>query len=291
MPEQGAIRSAFNSPADEFNGSGKRPIVFNIYAPDRVTPLLPDSLQMVLHVNPSSMQWTYTQHIERTQTQGGFVEAHWGASPTELSMEAVTGGFVRLYSGLSNITGLGPSSSLVRPSNMKPAEVGGTRRDTIAYDKFLDLLALYKSNAAIYDVYGNVAMQGQILMVYDGGSYWGWFTTFSVEETAEKPYQFNLTFGFIVDRERHQIRGVQVPDSDQVADYQTPANAGPETKNSIPLTESQWTNLQEQAEDEEFGTTGLVQSLNAPPASTPTTPAPQPTSTRQGRHGHSGRRR
>lgn len=212
MPEQYVVRSAFNSPSDEFDGSGKRPVVFDIYAPDRTTSILPDNLKMVLHVNPTSMQWTYAQHIERTQTLGGFVEAHWGTNPTEISMEAVTGGFVRLFTGLSNITGPTESSDKVNPKSMTPVSVGGTRRDTIAYDKFLDLLALFYNNGAVYDSNGNIAFQGNILMAYDGGSWWGWFTVFSVEETAEKPYQFALTFGFTVEKEKHRLRGVLVPE-------------------------------------------------------------------------------
>jgi hypothetical protein len=211
MPNQYVLKSAFNSPADEFNKSGKRPVVFDIIAPDKVTSLLPDDLKMVLHVNPSSMSWNYTNQIERTQTLGGWVEAHWGQAPTEVSMSSVTGGFVRLYTGLSNITGPTESSSLIQPTSMQPVSVGGTRRDTIAYDKFLDLLALFHSNGAIYDVYGNIALQGQILMTYDGGSWWGWFTTFSVEESQEKPYQFNLSVNFVVEREKHRIRGLSVP--------------------------------------------------------------------------------
>lgn len=236
MPNQYAIRSAFNSPADEFNGSGKRPVVFDVYSPDRSRSLLPDNLKMVLHVNPSSMRWSYTNHIERTQTMGGFIEAHWGQQPSEISVEAATGGFVRLYSGLSNTTGVTPSSDQINPKNMVPTSIGGTRRDSIAYDKYLDLLALYYFNGAIYDTYGNIAQQGQILMSYDGGAWWGWFTTFSVEETSEKPYQFQLTFGFSVEREQHRLRGVPVPEPQAPMDGGVPSRTPPGSASNPPPT-------------------------------------------------------
>jgi hypothetical protein len=184
--------------------------VFDILGPDKVTSLLGD-LKLVLHVNPSSMQFSYTKVIERTQTLGGFVETHWGDSPAEVSLQLATGGFIRLYTGLSNITGPGPSNSDIRPTNMQATDVGGTRRDTIAYDKYLDLLAMFKNNGAIYDTYGNIALQGQILMLFDGGMWWGYFTTFSVEETAEQPYQFALTANFIVEREKHILRTINMP--------------------------------------------------------------------------------
>ena len=204
------IKSAFQSPLDEFDGSGKRPVVFDIIGPDRVTSLLPPDLKMVLHVNPSSMNFTYQKTISRQQTMAGFVEYHWGSNPTEISFNMATGGFVRLYTGLSNITGPTPSNNKL-PPNMQAVDVKGTRRDTIAYDKYLDVLALFHNNGAIYDARGNIAYQGQILITYDGGSWWGWFTTFTVEETAEKPYQFTLTANFTVEREVHRTKSTYVP--------------------------------------------------------------------------------
>jgi len=182
---QPLFRSAFQSPADEFNGQGKRPVVFDIVAPDFETSLLPDDVKLVLHVNPSSMKITYNKVIERTQTLGGFVEFHWGDGAGEITFEMATGGLMRLYSGLSNITG--GTGSL---------DVGGTRRDTIAYDKYLDILALFHNNGAIYDVNGNIFLQGAIKVSFDGGIYVGWFNSFSVNEEVSKPYQFGLSAGF-----------------------------------------------------------------------------------------------
>jgi hypothetical protein len=190
---------------------GKRPVVFDILGPDRRTSLLPDFLKMVLHVNPSTMQISYAKVIERTQTLGGFVEAHWGEAPTDVQFQIATGGFLRLFAGLSNITGPTPSNMDIRPANMQAVGTGGTRRDTIAYDKYLDLLALYKNNGSVYDTYGQIAFQGQILITFDGGAWYGWFDTFSVEETAERPYQFALTAHFVVDREKYNLRTVNVP--------------------------------------------------------------------------------
>lgn len=210
MPSQYRIKSAFQSPLDEFDGSGKRPVVFDIIGPDRVTSLLPPDLKMVLHVNPQSMSFTYAKTIARQQTMRGFVEYHWGTNPTEISFTMATGGFIRLYSGLSNVTGPTPSNDKLPPS-MRAVSTGGTRRQTIAYDKYLDMLALFHNNGAIYDARGTIALQGQILITYDGGSWWGWFSTFSVEETAEKPYQFTLNASFSVDREVHRVKSLYVP--------------------------------------------------------------------------------
>lgn len=213
MPSQYRIKSAFQSQYDEYDGSGKRPVVFDIIGPDRETSLLPPDLKMVLHVNPSSMQTTYAKNISRQQTMAGFVEYHWGSNPTEITFSMSTGGFMRLYTGLSNITGPTPSNNLIQPASMQATSVGGTRRETIAYDKYLDLLALFKNNGSIYDSNGNIALQGMIRITYDGGSWWGWFSTFSVEESAEKPYQFALNAAFVVEKEMHLTKSVYQPNN------------------------------------------------------------------------------
>lgn len=187
------FRSAFTSPKDEFNKMGKKPVVFDILGPDRVTSILPEELKMVLHVNPSSMKFSYQKIITRIQTKGGYVEQHWGDGAHEIAFEMATGGFMRLFSGLSYTTGGG-------------ADLGGTRRETIAYDKYLDLLALFHSNAAIYDTNGQVAFQGLIKCTFDGASHFGWFNNFNVTEAVEHPYLFKLTTAFTVDHETYTLR-------------------------------------------------------------------------------------
>ena len=185
------IRSAFTSWEDQSSGLGKRPVIFDILGPDWETSLLPDSLKMVLHVNPSDMDINYAKQIDRLQTMGGYVEQHWGDAAQEVGLSAKSGGFMRLYAGMSNIT---------NPS------YGGTRRETIAYDKYLDLLALFHNNGSIYDANGNIALQGIIKMIFDGGVWLGWFSDFSVMETAEMPYMFDLTTSFTVHRELMTFR-------------------------------------------------------------------------------------
>ena len=229
MAGQYRIKSAFQSPLDEFDGSGKRPVVFDIIGPDRVTSLLPPGLKMVLHVNPQSMSFTYAKTISRQQTMRGFVEYHWGSNPTEISFTMATGGFIRLYSGLSNVTGPTPSNDRL-PPNMRAISTGGTRRETIAYDKYLDLLALFHNNGSIYDSRGNIAYQGQILITYDGGSWWGWFSNFGVEESVEKPYQFTLNASFTVDRELHRTKSVYIPREIRTAPTTNPSPTQPATQ-------------------------------------------------------------
>ena len=106
-----------------------------------------------------------------------------------------TGGFKRLYTGLSNVTGGGE-------------DLGGTRRETIAYDKYLDVLALFHNNGAVYDSTGQIAFQGIIKVSFDGGIYYGWFNNFTVNEDAEQPYMFQLSAQFTVSHEIMRLRSM-----------------------------------------------------------------------------------
>jgi hypothetical protein len=180
----GAFPAGFE---DEFSGRGVRPVVFDIIAPDGVTSVLPDDLKLVLHVNPKSMKISYTKVIERTQTKGGFVEQHWGDGTQTIAFDMATGGFMRLYSGLSDVT--------------SPEMTEGTRRETLAYNSYLDILALFHNNGSVYDIYGQVALQGQIKITFDGGVYLGWFTDFNVQESSANPYQFTMSTTFEVSTE------------------------------------------------------------------------------------------
>lgn len=172
---------------DEFSGRGVRPVVFDIMAPDGITSVLPDDLKLVLHTNPKTMGIKYQKIIERMQTKSGFVEQHFGDGTQSISFTMATGGFMRMYTGLA--------------SNTSPNLTGGTRRETLAYNSYLDLLALFHNNGSVYDIGGQVALQGKIKVTFDGGVYLGWFTSFAVNESADKPYQFDLTAEFEVDRE------------------------------------------------------------------------------------------
>lgn len=198
------FKSAFRSPEDEFNASlGIRPFVFDILGPDMETSILPDNLRLVLHAPPQSVSINSAKQIERIQTRGGFVEQHWGEGTRTIDFNMVTGGFMRPFSGLSNITG-GPGAF----------DTKGTRRETIAYDKYLDLLALFHNNGSVYDTTGKIVFQGIVRVIFDGGVYYGWFSSFNVTEDASRPYLFSLTANFTISNEEQRFRSpIQLGDS------------------------------------------------------------------------------
>lgn len=167
-------QDAYRHPAESRKGA--IPMAFQITSPfDRRSLLLPHAL--VLHVNPSSFEESYTHKIERIQTRGGFVEQHWGSELTEISASATTGAFMNIYTGLTSVL----------------------RQRTIAWDKYRDLYELYLNNGSVYDPNGSIVLQGSILLMYDRGSYLGTFRSFEMEETDDSPFAFKLNWTFKVE--------------------------------------------------------------------------------------------
>lgn len=185
------IRGAFEGP--RANPTGERPFVFDIISPDGVTSVLPEDMRLVLYAPPQSVTPNYTKLIVVINTEGGVVEQHFGEGLKTMTFTTVTGGFVRLYTGISNITGGG-------------TDTGGNRRETLAHEMFLDLLALFYNNGKVYDVSGKVVFNGKVKMTFDEGVYYGWFSDMSISESVQKPYMFDLSFGFTVEEEILNLR-------------------------------------------------------------------------------------
>ena len=151
------------------------PMAFQVTSPlNSRRVLLPHAL--VLHVNPANYSENHTKKVERFQTRGGWVEQHWGDDLSEISADGSTGAFMNVYTGLSSVM----------------------RRNTIACDRFRDLHDLFHNNGSVYDPYGNVVLQGNIMLMYDRGTYIGVFATFEFEETAESPFAFRVSWTFKV---------------------------------------------------------------------------------------------
>lgn len=155
---------------------GAIPMAFQITSPfNRNTLLLPHAL--VMHVNPSSFEESYQHKIERIQTRGGFVEQHWGSELTQISASASTGAFMNIYTGLTSVL----------------------RQRTIAWDRYRDLYDLFMNNGSVYDPFGNIVLQGNVLLMFDRGNYLGTFRSFDMEETDDSPFAFKLNWTFKVE--------------------------------------------------------------------------------------------
>lgn len=175
------LRESFQSPNDS-RGGVTTPLIFDILSPSGES-LLPDELKLVLMINPTSFAPSYQKVISRIQTKGGYVEQHWGEGNRTLSLSAVSGGFMRLYTGLIGATS---------------PNAGATRRETLAYDRVLDLLALFQNNGSVYDENGQIVLQGKLKIIFDDQIYYGWMNDFQFEDSADRPYMVNVTTSFTI---------------------------------------------------------------------------------------------
>lgn len=154
------------------------PMAFQVTSPfSNRRVLMPHAL--IMHVNPQNYSEQHSKKIERIQTRGGFVEQHWGDDLTEITCDGSTGAFMNIYTGLTSLL----------------------RQRTIQWDRYRDLHDLYRNNGSLYDPYGNIVLQGNIMLMYDRGTYNGYFKSFEVEETDDSPFAFKLSFSFKVQEE------------------------------------------------------------------------------------------
>jgi hypothetical protein len=123
------------------------------------------------------LQESHNAKKEVIQTRGGFVEQHWGQDLSEISADQSTGAFMNIRTGLTSVL----------------------RQRTIAWDRFRDLHDLFRNNGSLYDPYGNIVLQGHVLLMYDRGLYYGSFRSFSYEETADSPFAFKVSWTFKVE--------------------------------------------------------------------------------------------
>jgi len=170
-------------PSTEVNyihGAEKRqsfiPLAFQVTSPfDRRRALLPHAL--VMHVNPANLSENFNKKIEKIQTRGGWVEQHWFDELTDMSADGSTGAFVNIYTGLTSVL----------------------RQRTIAWDRYRDLYDLFHNNGSVYDPYGAIVLQGNIMLLYDRGIYIGTFRSFDVDETDDSPFAFKISWTFKVE--------------------------------------------------------------------------------------------
>lgn len=175
---QAYIPSAFSGSQDT---NSRLPVLFQVLSPDGRTTLLPEAL--VLHVNPSTMNLSYSKLKDSIQTRGGFQEQHFGDQLTDISCEVTSGAFIHVDTGLAV----------------------ASRRDTIAYEKFFHLVDLFKNNGLVYDNKGVVRYRGTIRLTFDGGTFDGSFRSLNINESSTNPFQLTCDFAFKVEREAQSV--------------------------------------------------------------------------------------
>jgi hypothetical protein len=70
----------------------------------------------------------------------------------------------------------------------------------MAWERQEDLLDLFHNNGMVFDGNGRPAIRGRIMMIYDRGIYYGYFTTFEVDEDDQHAWSFQLSWEFTVEK-------------------------------------------------------------------------------------------
>lgn len=155
--------------------ANKKAIIWQIQGlPERLS--VPD---LTMKINPRNLDSSYAQLINRKRTLGGFIEEHWGEQLDSLSASGTTGEFFGNF-GLTNTM----------------------RRDTEMFQKFEEFVTIYRNNGSVYDSRsGQVVAQGFVIMNYDSGIYHGFFESFTINESDQKPYCLDYDFSFKITSE------------------------------------------------------------------------------------------
>jgi hypothetical protein len=170
----------------EWNGG--RPILFTISKYGEAFDPLFD-VALALYVNPESLDESMTKVKNVVMTYGGFVEFVWPDELNSISASGSTGAFISPQYGVTAAPSKAPTANGLLTG----------RRGTIAYERFLDFLELFRSNGVLFDSNGVPQLRSRVIMMYDRGAFAGYFTTFEVAESEDKPFVFDLTWEFKVE--------------------------------------------------------------------------------------------
>ena len=189
-----------------------RPMLFQVTDPTGVSiwPFL-----LAMHVNPQQFNERMQKSKNVVMTWGGFVEFHWPDELSSLSATATTGAFLGPNTGLT-------SGSDGKGDNLqgRDTRVGASgRHGTMAWERQEDLLDLFRHNGIVYNGVGEPILRGQVVCIYDRGIFTGLFTTFSVKETDEKAFSFELDWEFKVESTIYIFPGSQMDAIQQPKTY------------------------------------------------------------------------
>jgi hypothetical protein len=175
------LRTAANIPADhkEFTIS-----IYNSY-------LSYDVATLTLFINPRDMTIGQQQVLGNTYTRRGWVTTAWGNQQATISASGVSAAF---YFYLNNNGGLTNKYRRGSPSFVNVMDITGLFKNNGWY--FLDGASnpsLFKDGTSRV-----INVMDSIKIEYDGSTYLGSFSTFTLNDLATSPYKMEYSFEFIV---------------------------------------------------------------------------------------------
>lgn len=148
---------------------------------------------LVLYVNPTEFSVSY-QHVIADGDRGRdfHIIEHWGLQQPTINASGQIG------------------ATYIDSTNGRGQKTGGVtralRRESAAYQHFMNLFQIYKNNAYIFNVHHRISMLGSVKIFYDDAIYTGSFDSFSISEAEDKPYSLEYNFQFTVRFEERVAR-------------------------------------------------------------------------------------
>jgi hypothetical protein len=200
------------------------PLTFIVKFRNRPTE---EPITLTLLINPSSMSSTYSKTINESFTSRKVVVEDWGDNQLVLNFNGSIGGYVVLNptvgsSGLNrydrarsaSFTNLMDLLMLFRNNGMLFQQT--VKRPTINSRRLIGEIAYNQQNKTVNTINENIQNKifekGEVYLLFDDKMYLGSFEEFAIEEDAEKPFNLNYNFTFIVQNTiQLNNRGFQQP--------------------------------------------------------------------------------
>lgn len=201
--DNSVLRSALDSGVlSAAQGSGYHSTIVNAATAADITLQLDAILNappLTLLVNPTSISLQYSKiQSYQTRTRYGFVFEPWGEDTVKLTISASTGSFL---AGASSRAG----SDLVQ--SLRTSSVSGlhhtSKRDSAAWQNFMNLMGFYRNNGYIYDTVGRSHAHlfiGAVAIDYDQWTYVGHIDSLEYSEEEDKPHNVTFNLEFVATR-------------------------------------------------------------------------------------------
>jgi len=140
---------------------------------------------LFMYVNPTTFAKGYAHIVsDGNKTRDGYTVEHWGEQLPTITATGQVGAFY-----VNSEDRLGRSAGGLAVS---------ARKGSFAYQQFLSLFQVYRSNGYIYNAGGRISLVGSVTILYDNVLYTGSFSSMSLTHSEEKPFTFDYNFSFTV---------------------------------------------------------------------------------------------
>lgn len=148
---------------------------------------------LFMYVNPETFSKSYEFIVsDANHTRDGFTVEFWGEQQPKINASGKVGVFY-----------INRKDSLGNPAGGLAV---GSRKGSYAYQQFLSLYQVYRSNGYIYNTDHRISLVGAVSIFYDGTIYTGSFDSFSLTHSESSPFTFDYNWSFTVRYEQRLER-------------------------------------------------------------------------------------